>query len=116
MFSEVSAVYLHREPVDFRQAINGLSAIIEGAMGLSPLSGAVFVFCNRRRDKLKILYWDHSGFALWYKRLEKERFPWPRSLPDTIIALSEEQLHRLLSGIDITPPQPHTTLHYSAVL
>lgn len=59
------AIYLHRELVDFRQSINGLSAVVEGAMGLSPLSGAVFVFCNRRSDKLKIVYWDHSGFALW---------------------------------------------------
>ena len=71
MFSEVSAVYLHREPVDFRQSINGLSAVVEGAMGLSPLSGAVFVFCNRRRDKLKILYWDTAaspcGTSGWRK-------------------------------------------------
>lgn len=57
MFEEVVAVYLHREPVDFRKSINGLSLVVETAMGLSPLSGAVFVFCNRRRDKLKILYW-----------------------------------------------------------
>lgn len=116
MFSEVSAVYLHREPVDFRQSINGLSAVVEGAMGLSPFSGAVFVFCNRRRDKLKVLYWDHSGFALWYKRLEKERFQWPRRWPDAVIALSEEQLHGLLAGMDMMPRPPHKALHYSAVL
>ena len=116
MFAEVSAVYLHREPVDFRQSINGLSALVEGQMNLALFSGAVFVFCNRRRDKLKILYWDRSGFALWYKRLEKERFPWPRRWPDAVIALSEEQLHGLLAGMDMMPPQPHKALHYSAVL
>ena len=116
MFADVAAVYLHREPVDFRQAINGLSAIVEGAMGLSLFSGAMFVFCNRRRDKLKILYWDHSGFALWYKRLEEERFHWPRRWPEAVIALSEEQLHWLLAGHDITQLTPHKALHYSAVL
>ena len=64
MFRDVSAVYLHGEPVDFRQSINGLSVIVENDMGLSPFSGALFVFCNRSRDKLKLIYWDASGFAL----------------------------------------------------
>ena len=116
MFAEVSAVYLHREPVDFRQSINGLAAMVEGAMSLSPFSGAVFVFCNRRRDKLKILYWDHSGFALWYKRLEDARFHWPRQWPEAVIELREEQLHWLLLGYDIIRMQPHKMLHYSLVL
>ena len=101
MFREVSAVYLHREPVDFRKAINGLSLIVEQSMSLSPFSGAVFVFSNRRRDKLKILYWDRSGFALWQKRLEKEKFKWPRRWPDAVISLSEQQLQRHQSLITL---------------
>ena len=116
MFVEVLAVYLHREPVDFRQSINGLSALVEGPMRRAPFSGAVFVFCNRRRDKLKILYWDHSGFALWYKRLEVARFHWPRQWPEAVIELREEQLHWLLAGYDITRMQPHKMLHYARVL
>ena len=56
MFVEPAAVYLHRAPVDFRQSINGLAARVEGAMHLSPPSGALFLFCNRQRDQLKILY------------------------------------------------------------
>ena len=116
MFREVTTVYLHRAPVDFRKSINGLSVIVESEMALSPLSGALFVFCNRKRDKLKLLYWDRSGFALWYKRLEKEKFKWPRRWPDAVIALSEMQLHWLLSGLDITQMQTHETLHYSHVL
>ncbi len=116
MFREVSAVYLHRAPVDFRKSINGLSVIVESGMALSPLSGALFVFCNRKRDKLKLLYWDCSGFALWYKRLEKEKFKWPRRWPDAVIALSETQLHWLLSGLDITKMQPREALQYSHVL
>ena len=116
MFAEVSAVYLHREPVDFRQSINGLSAIVEGAMSLAPFSGAVVVFCNRRRDKLKILYWDRSGFALWYKRLEDARFHWPRQWPEAVIELREEQLQWLLAGYDIARMRPHESVHYSQVL
>lgn len=115
MFEGPVAVYLHRLPVDFRKSINGLSVIVEQAMGLSPLSGAVFVFCNRKRDKLKVLYWDKSGFALWYKRLEEQKFPWPRAWPDEVIELTEQQFHWLLSGIDITRLRPHKTLHYQHV-
>jgi len=76
----------------------------------------VFVFSNRRRDKLKVLYWDRSGFALWYKRLEKEKFKWPRRSPDAVISLSEQQLHWLLDGYDIARMQAHDSLHYSSVL
>ena len=116
MFVDVSAVYLHRTPVDFRKSINGLSVIVEGEMALSPLSGALFVFCNKKRDKLKLLYWDQSGFALWYKRLEQEKFKWPRRLSEAVIELSETQLHWLLEGYDITQMKPHTPLNYQTIL
>ncbi len=116
MFREVSAVYLHREPVDFRKSINGLSVIVESEMSLSPFSGAVFVFCNRHRNKLKVLYWDQSGFALWYKRLEKEKFHWPRRWPEAVVAITQTQLHWLLDGYDITQMQAHHSLHYSSIL
>ena len=57
MFVEPVAVYLHREPVDFRKSINGLAVIVEAEMAMAPMSGALYVFCNRTRDKLKLLYW-----------------------------------------------------------
>ncbi len=116
MFQGVPPVYLHREPVDFRKSVNGLSVIVENEMAASPFCGAVFVFCNRKRDKLKVLYWDKSGFALWYKRLEKEKFKWPRRWPDAVIELNETQLHWLLDGYDITRLKPHERLHFSSVL
>ncbi len=116
MFVEPPAIYLHREPVDFRQSINGLSALVEGTLGYSPLSGALFLFCNRHRNKLKVLYWDRTGFALWYKRLEEARFQWPRRWPDAVITLTEDQLHGLLQGYDIAHLKPHKNLHYSRVL
>jgi len=113
MFIDVPAVYLHRVPVDFRKSINGLSIIVENDMALSALNGTLFVFCNKKRDKLKLLYWDKTGFALWYKRLEKERFKWPRKLSENAIALTESQLHWLLEGYDITK---HTPLSYETLL
>ena len=57
-------IYLHIDAVDFRKSIDGLSVIVDETMGLSPFEVGVFVFCNRRRDKLKVLYWDNTGFAL----------------------------------------------------
>ncbi len=116
MFVDVDAVYLHREPVDFRKSINGLSIIVESEMALSPLSGALFVFCNKKRDKLKLLYWDKTGFALWYKRLEQEKFRWPRHMHEAVIELGETQLHGLLQGYDITKIQPHRVLSYQTLL
>ncbi|MEZ8579182.1 IS66 family insertion sequence element accessory protein TnpB [Vibrio splendidus] len=64
------AIYLYRDFVDFRKSINGLAAIIEGETELSLHTGALFLFTNKQRDKIKVLYWDETGFALWYKRLE----------------------------------------------
>ena len=114
MFVELESVYLHREPVDFRKSIDGLSVIVDQAMGLSVFDAALFVFRNKRCDKLKILYWDSSGFCLWYKRLEKERFKWPRKDEHEVIALSEEQFHWLLRGFDLRQLQPHKKLKYSS--
>lgn len=81
-------------------------------MGLSLFDSALFVFCNKQRDKLKILYWDSSGFCLWYKRLEKEKFKWPHKDSRDVISLDEEQLHWLLRGFDINQLKPHQRLHF----
>jgi transposase len=112
MFVDVGSVYLHRDPVDFRKSINGLSVIVEQSMNLTLYDSSLFVFCNKQRDKLKILYWDSSGFCLWYKRLEKEKFKWPRKDSRDVMSLNEEQLHWLLRGFDIHQLQAHKTLHY----
>lgn len=113
-FDRVPAVYLHREPVDFRKSINGLSMIVEQDMALSPYEDAVFVFCNKRRDKLKILCWDSTGFVLWYKRLEKAKFKWPRRHKDHVIHLSDEALDWLLRGFDLNALTPHQKLHFTS--
>lgn len=104
MFVEVPDVYLCQQFVDFRKSINSLAALVETELELNVLSGAVFVFCNKTKDKLKILYWDKTGFALWYKRLDKDKFKWPQLKID-ILSLSEQQLHWLLSGFDVVGHQ-----------
>ena len=92
MFVEPPAIYLHKQSVDFRKSINGLCVIVEEHMRLSAFSGALFVFCNRQRDKVKVLYWDQTGFCLWYKCLAKDTFKWPKQVADEVLALSE-RLH-----------------------
>lgn len=108
-------VYLHREPVDFRKAINGLSVIVQDEMAISPFDPALFVFCNKKRSQLKVLYWDETGFALWQKRLERDKFQWPKRLPEEPVVLDHEQWQWLLRGFDIAQLKPHKTLFYRDV-
>lgn len=110
-FDEGLKVYLHRDPVDFRMGINGLSILVEQAMRLNPMNSALFVFGNRRRDRIKILGWGGNGFWLLLKRLEADRFIWPNG-GDTI-TLSAEQLHWLLDGIDLAVIQKHPQRYYA---
>lgn len=110
-FDEGLKVYLHRDPVDFRMGINGLSILVEQAMRLNPMTSALFVFGNRRRDRVKILGWGGNGFWLLLKRLEADRFVWPNG-GDTI-TLSVEQLHWLLDGIDLAVIQKHPQRYYT---
>lgn len=114
-WNDDTEIYLHRDPVDFRKAINGLSLIVSEEMELSPFDRAIFVFCNKRHSQLKVLYWDESGFVLWQKRLEKERFKWPKKMMEETIKLSFEQWHWLLRGFDILQIKPHKSLFFSSV-
>ncbi|GAD89659.1 putative transposase [Vibrio halioticoli NBRC 102217] len=99
-------VYLYRESVDFRKSINGLAAIIESDTDLSLGSGALFLFTNKQRDKIKVLYWDKTGFALWYKRLEKAKYKWPTQEKNEVFTLTQFELDRLLSGFTIIGHKP----------
>ena len=78
--NDIEYVWLAREPQDFRKGINGLSIVVEEQLAHDPFSGHLFVFINKGRDKIKALYWERSGFCLWQKRLERERFKWPEHL------------------------------------
>ena len=114
--NDIPGVYLCREPIDFRCGINTLAVLVEGTLRMDPFAEQLYVFCNRRRNQIKILYWERNGFCLWQKRLEKSRFHWPRKAGDQIVTLTAQQLNWLLDGFDISRLQPHEKLHYSSVL
>jgi transposase len=117
-------IYLAQEPVDFRLGINGLSVLVEATLRFDPFSCNLFCFTNKRKNQIKVLYWQRTGFCLWQKRLEEERFRWPMHLPplarDTkrppVVELTEEQLHWLLDGLDLKHLKPHRALEYRSVL
>jgi len=106
-------VFLYAEPVDMRKSIDGLSVLVEQEMNLSPNMTAVFVFCNRGRDKIKLLCWERNGFIVWYKRLETQRFHWPRT--GEVSELNGELLNRLLDGFNIVDNQPHQPVIFDSV-
>ncbi len=114
--NDLPVVYLCRDAIDFRKGINGLAVLVEDTLSLDPFSEQLFVFCNRKRDRIKILYWERSGFCLWQKRLEQARFHWPRKRQETVVTLSSQQLNWLLDGYDINRMQPHKSLFFSSVL
>jgi transposase len=91
-------VFLACGKTDMRKQINGLAAIVEGSFKLDPFDGALFVFCNRNRDRIKILEWDGDGFWLYIKRLEKGRFKWPTSGEQSTMTLTGEELSYLLGS------------------
>jgi transposase len=91
-------VYLACGHTDMRKQINGLAAIVELSFGKDPFDGALFVFCNRRRNMIKVLEWDTDGFWLHLKRLEKGRFKWPTFGNEATMSLTGEELSYLLSG------------------
>lgn len=106
-------VYLYADPVDMRKSIDGLSALVEQEMELSSSMEAVFVFCNRGRDKIKCLCWERNGFIVWYKRLEKQRFRWPNTVSD--LTLTGQELNWLLDGFDIFNNKPHAPVYFDSV-
>ena len=109
-------VHLCRDRVDFRKQMRGLSVLVQEVLELDPFGPHVFAFCNGRRDHVKLLLWEHNGFVLWQKKLERDRFPWPREMDAEVIELSGRELNWLLDGIDVFRVKPHGALSYDSVL
>lgn len=108
-------VYLALGATDMRKSIDGLAAIVSAAFELDPFSSSLFVFCNRNRDRLKILRWDHNGFWLYYRRLERGRFKWPRGSEGALL-VDPRQLEWLLHGLELEQKQAHTPVVASAAI
>ncbi|TMV43149.1 IS66 family insertion sequence element accessory protein TnpB [Paenibacillus mesophilus] len=109
-------VYLALGATDLRKSIDGLAAVVQERYGLDPFSASLFVFCNAKRDKLKILYWDHAGFWLYYRRLERGTFRWPDGDARSPLCLSPRELRWLLDGLALTQRQAHKAVHAEAVV
>ena len=102
-----SRVFVCTEPADMRRSFDGLAALVQQYLECDPLSGDLFVFRSKRGDRVKLLYWNDDGYALWYKRLEQGTFPWP--VADSTrppvgahgLTLRPAELAMLLDGIDL---------------
>ena len=110
-FGSNTKVYLASGPTDMRKAVNGLMVLVEDVLESDPFSSHLFVFCNRVRDKIKILYWHNNGFWLLYRRLEQQRFWWPGSDTSISIEISMRELSWLLEGLDITRLEAHKAVN-----
>jgi transposase len=111
---EFSQVMLHRDPIDFRKGIFSLAAYVQNILQEDVFnSQQLFVFSNKSKSAVKILYWDKTGFAMWSKALEKQRFCWPKLPFENAVAVSPEELNWLLSGIDIFKLKRHIEVKLS---
>lgn len=107
-------VFLYRDPVDFRKSYRGLGAIVELELGHNPFSGALYVFINRSRNKIKCLFWETNGFVLYYKSLAEEKFLWPKT-ENELLTITGQQMNWLLDGYDISRLKPHKKIHYKSL-
>jgi transposase len=104
-------IYLACGSTDLRKSIDGLAAVVQLEFELDPFSECWFVFCNRGRDKLKLLRWDHNGFWLYYRRLERGHFQWPKSSDLMKMSISYRQLIWLLDGLSLEQKRAHQPIH-----
>ncbi|TFH66261.1 MAG: IS66 family insertion sequence element accessory protein TnpB [Gemmatimonadales bacterium] len=110
--SPATKVYLAAGKTGLSRSIDGLVHLVAGQMDLDPLSGHLFVFCNRRRTMVKVLYWDRNGFCLWQKRLEKELFRWPKN-GEVVVEVGARELMWFLAGLQMEQKGAHKQLAYS---
>lgn len=107
-------VHLCRDAVDFRKQRQGLSVLVQEELELDPFSAHLFAFCNRKRDHGRLLYWERNGFAMGQKRLEADKFPWPREACQEGVELSGRELNWLLDGLDVFAMKPPQAISYQS--
>lgn len=105
-FSGADKVYIACGYTDLRRGIDGLANIVQQQFELDPFTNTLFLFCGRRRDRIKGLYWEGDGFILLYKRLEQGAYQWPRNEVE-VKMLTRQQYRWLMEGLKIEQPQAH---------
>ena len=105
-FSGADRIYIACGYTDLRRGIDGLANIVGDQFGLDPFTKTLFLFCGRRRDRLKALFWEGNGFVLLYKRLENGSFQWPRN-GEEAQALTPQQYRWLMEGLHVEQPKAH---------
>ena len=103
-FTGADRVYIACGYTDLRRGIDGLAAIVQQQFNLDPFTNALFLFCGRRRDRIKALYWEGNGFVLLYKRLESGSFQWPRKESEARV-LTSQQYRWLMEGLSVDQPK-----------
>lgn len=106
--------YVASDITDMRRSIDSLSVLVQEVLKQDPFSGHLFVFCNKRGDKIKILYWDRNGFCLWYKRLERGVFRLPK-VQAKVFMIMPNELSLLLEGIDLTDRKRLGAVEFDAI-
>lgn len=105
-------IYLATQPVDFRKQAHGLAIIVSHTFEMDALSEkSLFVFTNKRKTAVKLLYWDLTGYALWWKSLEKDKFSWPEASGLKTLDLQAKDLKWLLEGVDLSSVKKHERLY-----
>ncbi len=99
-------VYIACGYTDLRRGIDGLASLVQSQFRMDPFQTALFLFCGRRRDRIKALYWEGNGFVLLYKRLESGSFQWPRNGSEAR-ALTPQQYRWLMEGLSVDQPKAH---------
>jgi len=112
----IEKVYLACGNTDMRKSIDGLTAIIQECFQLDPFTASIFVFCNRKRDKIKIIQWENNGFWLYYKRLEKGTFKFPGKIDKSTVKIGTRELNWLLDGLTIYQKYAHEKVNAKKVI
>ena len=99
-------IYIVCGKTDLRKGIDGLASLVQQQFQLDPFTNTLFLFCGRRRDRIKGLYWEKDGFILLYKRLEQGAYQWPRSEAE-VRALTPQQYRWLMEGLKVEQPKAH---------
>jgi transposase len=118
MFGDISKaekIYIACGYTDMRKSIDGLAAITQQNFNLNPFQNSLFLFCGRKRDRMKALYWEGDGFVLLYKRLENGRFQWPMNA-EAVRAISSQELRWLLEGLSIDQPKAVKRMNFGACI